>query len=1416
MLHGNQNPVTIADFKAAIDAAVAKKGAVSLCFHSGGWMRPDQMAAIVDHSDRTHGKKVKFLNMREMHGRMVEHMLIGHPLRDAEGGDNGVRVLDIDADGYMDVVIGNAKAKLSRVWDPKNGNWKEVPFPLAIDTGVRFGVVDESGQAVAVTSKKAWQFDGNRWVEDKRLETGMKDDFRLRDIDGDGICELITNSAVSRLGNDGWEKLSFALPKGTAITTGSGGDAGLRFADIDDDGHDDVIFSNAERYGTWMFESMETGWSRVGISGKRGEENALPPIVRANGSNNGAWIKRGHLYWQNEDTGAQLPYHIDQRSFGDLMGKEIEKPRTPQASLRAMKPRPGFTVELLAAEPLVMDPVDVAWGPDGRMWVCEMADYPIGIDNRGKHGGRVAFLDDTDGDGNYDKRTLFADQIGYANTVLPWRDGVLVVAAPNIWFMRDTDGDGHADDRQVLYEGFGEGNQQHRGNGLAWGLDGWLYVANGDSGGRVRSTKTGKSLDLRGFDLRIRPDTGELEPATGMTQHGRNRDDWGNWVAGNNSGAWQIAMEDHDIRRNPHLTMPDARNRILGVIDLYPASRVLSHWSGYKPPPPGAPGKLTSACGFTFYRDAFFDGHVAPSIYFSCPVHNCVHREVIRWDGVLMHTSRASDEATSEFLRSADSWFRPTAIRTGPDGAMVVADMYRLVIEHPKWIGKLQLLMMIADGRLRAGEKQGRIYRISPIGAELPKPANLAAMPPPDLARAFDSTNGWQRDTAHMMLTWLAKADRRKAIAPLRIVLRQSEIAAARTQALCALADLGALEASDMIVGLDDDHPGVRRNALRAGAPLLEKHAELGGRVIVLLDDEDAKVRMQAAYALGWWPGKRAGAALGRFVVKHADRPYLRAAALTSARKFPHEVLFAVFAAERTPATASLVDALIGMLGSDDARESVPDVLARLSSGGSYHGWRFSAAARLLDAVDDPALPPQMAKMFVAARAAVVDEDLDLATRLAAVSLIARTLEDTDRLASLLKITTPVELQVAAVNALATRDDADIAKQLLAGWSEHGPAVRTAILDALLARPTLTKVLLHTLAGNPDLAASLDVPRRQFLLEHDNDSIRKQAAELLGGPTRPDRAAVIKSYAAALSKPGDRDIGKAVFATVCVACHRLDGVGNAIAPDLAALTDRSSEAYLVGILDPNQAIQENWMQFTAMLVDGRTLVGSLVGETSSGLTLVGIDGSRTKVPRRELASLNSTGRSLMPEGLEATINVNQMADLLAYLRVAGDPRKTFPNNTPKLIDQADDGTLTLPASAAEVYGPSIIFEQKYRNLGYWTNTRDRAEWTFHLSRDGEYDLWINWALDGGSVGGTIKLTIGDQSLESPVPGSGSWDAYLWGRVGSLRLPAGRHRLIATKESSTGAPLIDLRHLRLAPKDSDAPSGGIDWPSAATP
>src|SRR5262249_4281451 len=153
----------------------------------------------------------------------------------------------------------------------------------------------------------------------------------------------------------------------------------------------------------------------------------------------GAWVHSRSLWWANEYT-MLLKDHVDRRSFNELLESVDPQSKKPAASLRAMHPRPGFTVELMAVEPLVQDPIAFAWGPDGKLWVVEMGDYPLGTDGKGKFGGRIKYLEDTKGDGKYDKATIFLDGLGFPTGVLPWRKGVLVTCAPDIFYAEDTDG----------------------------------------------------------------------------------------------------------------------------------------------------------------------------------------------------------------------------------------------------------------------------------------------------------------------------------------------------------------------------------------------------------------------------------------------------------------------------------------------------------------------------------------------------------------------------------------------------------------------------------------------------------------------------------------------------------------------------------------------------------------------------------------------------------------------------------------------------------------------------------------------------------------------------------------------------------------------------------------------------------------
>jgi peptidoglycan/xylan/chitin deacetylase (PgdA/CDA1 family) len=355
--NGVCSPATVRDLKAAVDAVVIKRGIFALCFHPHGWIRNDQIVEVIDHAVSKYGRRVKFLTFREVYDRLTNNLLGGQPLRAANGQEGGARVLDLDGDRTMDVVIGNDKTRQTRLWSAATGKWTTSDFPAQIvavdaaggrrEAGVRFGVFSRDGRAgMLVRNEKeagAWQFDGRRWKRApwglERLEldppvfsavAGRDQGVRLRDLNGDGVCEAVVSNPVQQAVFS-WTRLPFALPKGATVVDRQGRDAGLRLVDIDEDGRLDVVFSNPERYLLYLFTSMSQGWSRKIFDRHRGGKNAqdeIPPIVRADGTNNGAWFAMRHMWVQNEDTGGKLPGHVFGRHFTQLLDGDHEPPRS--------------------------------------------------------------------------------------------------------------------------------------------------------------------------------------------------------------------------------------------------------------------------------------------------------------------------------------------------------------------------------------------------------------------------------------------------------------------------------------------------------------------------------------------------------------------------------------------------------------------------------------------------------------------------------------------------------------------------------------------------------------------------------------------------------------------------------------------------------------------------------------------------------------------------------------------------------------------------------------------------------------------------------------------------------------------------------------------------------------------------------
>lgn len=960
---------------------------------------------------------------------------------------------------------------------------------------------------------------------------------------------------------------------------------------------------------------------------------------------------------------------------------EITAPLAPNDALKTIHVKPGFKVELVAAEPLVVDPIAFDWGPDGRLWVVEMRDYPNGLDWHGpadtknKPGGRVKVLRDKDGDGKYDEAATFLDHLSYPTGIKVWRRGVLITAAPEIIYAEDTNGDDVADVKKPLFRGFGEGNQQHRVNGLRWGYDGWLYVGNGDSGGRIKSLLTGEEFNISGRDLRINPDTGAMEAQSGQTQFGRNRDDFGNWFGGNNSNPiWHYVLDDHYLRRNPHVATPEVKHHISkvpGPAPVFPKSKTLARFNDFD-----RANRFTSACSPVIYRDTWLGDYYYGNCFVCEPVHNLVHHELVQADGLTFLAERPKDESSSEFLASTDSWFRPVMCSTGPDGALYIADMYRFVIEHPQWIP--EGLQRKID--LKLGDDKGRIYRVYREGKP-PRPlVRLDQLDAKGLVATLNSPNGPQRDLAQQLLVWSKPED---AIPLLSSLARSADLPQVRGQSLATLQLLEGLSAETLLAALADGNRGVAKEAVRLSEPFLEKSADLRVAISKLAKVDDNPLRMQIAYSVGEvHQGQEAlswavdvllelQTAIARFEhdpfgVGYQIDKNLKYGVFSSLHKENAQVLIERpgVAEPGSPASA-LFTAALPLLDSEALRKVAARALEREPAEADLA--TLQRLGLILEVVDQKKTPREQqlgldlirkidsfltqARKLATSPAETKDE---IALRVEAIRLLvySRSKDESDLqlLGSLLRPQEAPEVQSAALLALVRRSDARAPELLLSNWNSHTPQTRQNILNVLLVRDDWAGKLLTEIEAGKIEPSQLDASRRQAFLVHKSPALRQRAEKLFQAAGSDDRRQVLESYQDVLKLSPDADRGKAVFAKRCAACHKLGEVGHDVGPSLVALTDRSPAVMLTAIIDPNRAVEDKFREYQILTTDGQSLTGILLVETSTSLTLLKAGQSQTTLPRNQVEELRATGKSLMPDGLERDMSKQDLADLLDFLQ----------------------------------------------------------------------------------------------------------------------------------------------------------------------
>ncbi len=926
--------------------------------------------------------------------------------------------------------------------------------------------------------------------------------------------------------------------------------------------------------------------------------------------------------------------------------------------------------------------------------------------------GTVKLLEDTDGDGRVDRSHVWADRLPACYGVVAARGGVIALCAPDIIFLADRDGDGRAEVRQTLFSGFGLYDMWSRISNPRRGVDNWIYAANGiNSGGTIRGPHLPGEVKIPATSFRFKADGSALEPTSGSASgFGLAIDDWGDrFLVTNQQHALLVApLAYHYLARNPYYAAP---NPVLNISTyghparVYPTSQP-DPWRLARSKDPAwvkfygaaeatANGFFTAASGQAIYRADAFPPEFWGNHFSVDNAQNMVHRCVLEPQGAIYQARRPQADETTEFLTSTEQWFRPVNLMTGPDGALYVVDMYRAIIEDysaiPRYLQQLYIQSLIA------GSDRGRIWKIVADGASPPRKMALAEATPTELVAALASPNACWRETAQRLLVERGERSVERQLIELATAGGTPQ---ALLHALYTLDGLSALTPQTVRQALGDEHFAVRTHALVLSERWLQQDTGLFETVAELADDPHPRVRLQAALTLGQSRSPAAAAALAKLAAASEGDTWLQAAILSSAAETAADLLVEVVRrAESGSAVPSLVRSLVSIVGARHRNDEISRALAAVEAAKGTIAAKLQSAClaglaeglnrgkpevltnadgqrslRALLANSDGDVrqlafqvaklvrlqeAPEMKAALEAAAKTALDDDGPLADRVAAVALWKGA--PFDELAAvaakLLDPRQPLDVQLAAVEALATAEDVRAADLLLQDWLSKTPKVQTAVLDAIFQRQNRLAKLLDAVQQGEVPSYSLDAARREQLQDNSDAEIRRRSRELLATQgVAKDRQEVLARYTEALTLPRDAGRGDVVFQRQCAKCHRVKEQGYVVGPDLANTIQRTDEMLVSDVLDPSNQLTAGYNSYTVVTEDGRIYTGVLAAESATHVTLRREEGKEDTILRKDVDEMAASRTSLMPEKVEQEIKPQEMVDLIAYLRQAFGPQ----------------------------------------------------------------------------------------------------------------------------------------------------------------
>jgi putative membrane-bound dehydrogenase-like protein len=997
--------------------------------------------------------------------------------------------------------------------------------------------------------------------------------------------------------------------------------------------------------------------------------------------------------------------------------QQMQYPLAPAESMKHFVTPEGFEVQLFASEPdLGGKPISMNWDERGRLWVCVTVDYPNEKQPNGKGRDRIVICEDTKGSGRADKFTVFADKLSLPTSLTFYRGGVIVTQPPDTLFLKDNDGDDVADERHVLFSGWSTEDTHAGPSNLHYGLDNWIYGIVGYAGfeGVVGDERHRFSQGFYRFRPPLftgTPSQGDKE--TDQRSGGWKME----FLRNTNNNSWGLGFSEEGLlfgstaNGNPSVYLP-IPNRYYESVRGW-SSSVLRGIAGNPAFEPITDkirqvdyhGRFTAAAGHDLYTARAYPAEYWNRTAFVAePTGHLLAMFALEPQGATFRSRMVGN-----LLASDDEWSAPIMGAVGPDGQVWAIDWYNYIVQHnptpPGWkTGKGSAY----ETELR-DKTHGRIYRVVYKGNKPGPGLSLRGAAPEKLVAALKSDNMFWRLHAQRLLVERGRLDVLSALVALAgdrgvdaINLNPAVI-----HALWTLHGLGALDGSHpeattaAVAALQHPSAGVRRNAILVLPRAADSVAALIGAGS--LRDEDAQVRLAALLALAEMPasGKAAEAILAALKDSALlQDPWLTDAATSAAAAHADRFLSACLAQEWAAPLPSTLLTLLERTAEHYARggprKTVATLVAKLAAApepicgaiiaGLSRGWP-AGQTPALDADTEkrlgevfgrlgprgqghlieltarwhsPALQKQAAEIVRVLVSRVGNERLnDVERGAAAAQLVDLRRNDPVVVDRLLELATPrisPDLARQLLEAVARSEAPAAGAALIKLLPGLTPGARTTALSGLLGRADWTRALLDAAAEGKVQLADLSLEQRQSLLVHPRPAIARRARLLLArGPGLPnsDRQKVVDELMPLATQVGDVAAGKLVFAKHCAICHTHGSEGGKVGPDLTGMAVHPKSHLLTEILDPSRNVETNYRQYVASTRTGRILSGLLASETRTSIELLDAEGKRHTILREDLEDLQTSNKSLMPEGFEKSLSRKDLVDLLEFLTHKG-------------------------------------------------------------------------------------------------------------------------------------------------------------------